>query len=109
MDTWLAHMPQADAPRKNHLALLKLTNLGQGRHGKRDKKGDESSSEDESDEEEEMSDEEEGGEEKDPPRMHHRWAAHEWAVHHPFVCWLYTYSAHLVVLMRCLYECTTYS
>jgi len=89
---------QAANPRQNYLAVLKLADLGQGRHGKKpekEKKGDESSDEDDESSEEEdesssedasMDEADEGAEGKtregrltarregkEPPaRMHHR-------------------------------------
>lgn len=85
---------QAANPRQNYLAVLRLADLGQGRHGKKldnDKEGDESSEDESSEEEDESSDEsmdeaDESGEGKQregrltarregkepPARMHHR-------------------------------------
>lgn len=71
---------QAAQPRQNYLAVLKLADLGQGRHGKKkDKKksaADDSSSDSESeDDDESMSGDEsdEDDDSKEPPaRLHHR-------------------------------------
>lgn len=70
---------QAAQPRQNYLALLKLTHLSQGRHGKKDNKSnkneeseDESADEDES-EDDSMDDDSDADEDKEePPKMHYR-------------------------------------
>ncbi|KAF8065712.1 grwd1 [Scenedesmus sp. PABB004] len=68
---------QASSARANYLAVLKLADLGQGRHGKRAVKprgsDDESSDESESDEgSDAMDDSDDDDAREPPPRMHHR-------------------------------------
>jgi ribosome assembly protein RRB1 len=72
---------QAAQPRANHIAVLKLASLGQGRHGKRDSKkrrggsdsDDDSSSGDEDGGSDSM-DASDDEEDREPPaRMHYRW------------------------------------
>lgn len=64
---------QADTARGNYLAVMRLTDLGQGRHGKKAEKLD-SESDDDSDMEE--SEEEEVDDKEPPAKMHLKMVSH---------------------------------
>ncbi|KAF6264703.1 WD40-repeat-containing domain protein [Scenedesmus sp. NREL 46B-D3] len=71
---------QASSARQNHLAVLKLSELGQGRHGKkqagRKEAGDESDDDDSESSGDESMDESDDEDSREPPaRMHHRLVA----------------------------------
>lgn len=71
---------QAAQPRQNYLAVLKLSDLGQGRHGKKSSKAAADDPDDEDDDDESDGDESMSGNDSDDPdskeppaKMHHRW------------------------------------
>ena len=70
---------QADSARQNYVAFLKLSPLGQGRHGKKAKKDDDDDEDDDMDDDEDEDEEDDNGGDE-PPKMHYRTINHNGGV-----------------------------